>query len=420
MRFECLSDWLSWQDRLHPTAIDLGLARCARVATRMGLRTPSFPIVSVAGTNGKGSSVLFMESILRAAGYRVGAYLSPHLLRYNERVRVDGEEVSDAELMRAFDAVDRQRLDTSLTYFEFGTLAAMDVFERARPDIVLLEVGLGGRLDAVNLFDAQLCIVTAIGLDHADWLGSERSGIALEKAGIFRRGRHAVCTESQPPQSLIDRARTVGTSLHRLGVDFSVQRRGDSWDWESDARVIAGLPPPGLAGDHQHENAAGAIMALSLLGEGFEIDEESIRTGVAQTRLAGRFQVLSGEPEVIVDVAHNVQAAESLARALRARACAGATHAVVAMFADKDIEGVMAAMSGVVDEWHLAGSSGPRAISAADLLMRVRGPALGQSLATHTDLQSAYEAMRSGLGSGDRGVVFGSFQTAAAVLRLEH
>ncbi len=419
MRFEQLSDWLAWQEHLHPNPIDLGLDRCAAVAARMQLTPVPFRIVSVAGTNGKGSCVAFMEAMLCAAGVQVGTYTSPHLLCYNERIRVNGKEVEDRVLVDAFDAVDGQRAGTSLTYFEFGTLAAMSIFKTANPEVVLLEVGLGGRLDAVNLFDADVALMGPIGVDHTDWLGFEREAIGVEKAGILRAGRPAVCVETDPPGSVIDHAKESGVPLYRGGREFRAHRRKSDWDWLGPENSFASLPYPALAGVHQVDNAAAAIMALSLLGRPVGLDSDCVRGAMAQVRLLGRFQVLRARPEVIVDVAHNVQAAQALARTLRERVCRGTRHALLAMRSDKDIEGVASAMRDEVDEWHLAGLSVPSGASRESIQDRLRAVLPRPAATAHDQVESAYRYLREAMRADDRLIVFGSFHTVAEVLRLE-
>jgi len=434
MRFDKLADWLTWQEQLHPMAIDLGLERVQAVFTPLCPSPPPFVVVTVAGTNGKGSSVAMLEAILRAAGYRVGAYTSPHLQRYNERIRIDGQWVSDAELCRAFARVDRARGDISLSYFEFGTLAAMDIFCRAAPDIVLLEVGMGGRLDAVNVMDPDVALVTAIGLDHMDWLGTDREAIGREKAGIFRAGRPAVCSDPRPPHSLVSRSRAVGADISLLGCDYQYAVDGQvadrqsvsmlqgampasSWSWQGGARHLRGLPLPGLIGQFQLQNAAGVLMALACLPDSFTIERQAIVRGLREVRLPGRFQQLPGAVPCILDVAHNRESAAALATTLAARPCRGKTYAVVAMLRDKDIAGVLAEMQGVVDEWYPAALSGGRAAPVERLLevleLQLHCPVAWRG----AKVSSAYQAaVARAVASQDRIVVFGSFYTVAEVI----
>jgi len=419
MRFTRLSEWLRWQERLHPRAIDLGLERARAVLARMALGHPPlatlpFAVVSVAGTNGKGSCVAFMEAMLEAAGYHVGAYFSPHLVRYNERVRIGGGEVDDDSLVAAFERVDRARGDTSLTYFEFATLAAVDLFTRSGVEVALLEVGLGGRLDAVNLFDADVALLTTVGLDHKDWLGDDRERIGWEKAGIFRAGRSAVCADPDPPESVERHARELGCRLLRVGRDYRFAAREDSWSWSAGQRHVEGLPYPRLQARFQLANAAAALAAIDALAPRVGVDAAAAREGLLSAHLPGRFQVLPGVIETIVDVAHNVQAAQALAGALKARPCAGRTHALVAMLADKDIEGVLSAMTPVVDCWHVAQLEVARGASVE----RVAAALGARAHVRHPDVALAHRHITAHARPGDRVIVFGSFHTVAEVLRV--
>ncbi|MEO5702580.1 MAG: bifunctional tetrahydrofolate synthase/dihydrofolate synthase, partial [Gammaproteobacteria bacterium] len=356
-----LAEWLSWQETQHAKPIDLGLERTRPVLQRMGLEHPPHAVITVAGTNGKGSSVAFLDSILRSAGYRVGAYTSPHLLRYNERVRILGEEASDAELCHSFERIDQARGDISLTYFEFGTLAAFDIFQRAEVDVAILEVGMGGRLDTVNLLDSDIAVVTAIGIDHIEWLGSDRNSIGAEKAGIFRHQRPAICGDRDPPPSLIARAELVDTPLYCLGRDFDYQTQQDGWSWwgRTPHRLqrYEDLPYPKLRGAFQLQNAATVLMALDQIAGRLPVSHDNISCGLTSVNLQGRFQVVPGAVTRIFDVAHNPHGAEVLAGALRTHPCSGRTLGVFAMLADKDIAGVLRVMQGSVDVWYLAGLS---------------------------------------------------------------
>lgn len=422
MRHETLGEWLAWLEDLHPKAIDLGLDRVGAVAARMGLNRPGCPVITVAGTNGKGSCVALLEAVLTAAGHRVAAYTSPHLLHYNERVRVDGREAGDAELCAAFDRVDRARDDISLTYFEFGTLAALDLFAASAPDIMILEVGLGGRLDAVNIVDCDVALVTAIGLDHVEWLGRDRDTIAREKAGIFRTGRPAVCADPAAPISLLQTADELGVPLFLAGRDFSVEfdpQDPDRWSWRSGDTRIAGLPAPGLQGRFQYDNAAAVLMLLSLLPQQFQCAEAVIRDVLPRIRVPGRFQRLSGTATVILDVAHNVDAVRALAISLLAEPASGRTRAVTAMLGDKDIDGMISSMSDIVDEWHVAGLQSARAATVQRLRDAIMARAPASPVIMHADVASAYREALGAAQSGDRIVVFGSFHTVGEVMQLE-
>lgn len=420
MRHHTLAGWLAWLEQLHPRAIELGLGRVGAVGERLDVTRLPCPVITVAGTNGKGSTVAMLESMLSAAGHRVACYTSPHLLRYNERVRIAGREADDDALCAAFARVDAARGDISLSYFEFGTLAALDLFARARPDVTILEVGLGGRLDAVNIIDPDVALVTSIGLDHQEWLGADRDAIGAEKAGIFRTNRPAVCADPAPPTGLLRVAAERGAHLHRLGHDFAIAAAAPaaSWTWQGPDRRIDALPPPGLAGEYQYRNAAGALMALCLLPAAFAVDDAAVRAGLAGVRLSGRFQCLSGAVTRIFDVAHNVDGARALAANLAAMPVTGATRAVFAALGDKDIDGMVSSMSDVVDEWHVATLPVGRAASAERLRAAIAAhPA--QEATAHPDIGTAWRVALARSRPGDRVVAFGSFYTVGALLGLE-
>lgn len=413
MRFQTLADWLAWQETLHPKAIDLGLDRVRAVAERMGLQTPSHLVISVAGTNGKGSSVAMLEAILSCASLRVGAYTSPHLWRYNERIRVDRKAVEDADIVAAFGRIDAARGEISLSYFEFGTLAALDIFQRAELDVAVLEVGLGGRLDAVNLIDADSALVTGIGIDHVEWLGPDRESIGREKGGIFRAGRPAVCSDPHPPDSLREAARELGAVWYGLDEQFGYSAGVDHWTWWGPDARLESLPLPALPGPFQIQNAAGVLMALRALGMRLPLTVQAIRDGLSQARIAGRFTVMPGTVEEIYDVAHNPHGAMALAAALAARPCAGRTFAVCAMLADKDASGVASALAAQVQAWYLAGLDGLRGQSAQALAARMPLPVDPR---LHADPAGALAAARADARPGDRIVIFGSFHTIAELL----
>ncbi len=418
MRFTTLDEWLRWQETLHPKAIELGLERVRIVLRRLQPEAPPFAVITVGGTNGKGSCVALLDAILRAAGYRVGAYASPHLLRYNERIRIDGAETDDEALCQAFARIDAARGDISLTYFEFGTLAALERFREAGVEIAVLEVGLGGRLDAVNVVDADAALVASIALDHTDWLGPDRDSIGYEKAGIYRPGRPAVCADPDPPPRLLEHARAIGARLLRVGHDYDFGRAGATWRWRSDEAQFDGLPPPMLAGEHQLSNAAAALMALTSLRDRLPVDAVAIRAGLARAWLPGRFQVIPGPVEWILDVAHNPAAAAVLADHLRRRACAGRTWAIMGLLADKDADGVIQALASVVDEWRPVTLAGARGRTGADLAARLRSTDI-RAIAPHDDIASACQAARAGADAGDRIVVLGSFHVVAPVLATQ-
>ncbi len=410
-----LQAWLARLEQLHPSAIELGLERARRVWQAMAL-VPRFPIVIVGGTNGKGSTCAILDAIFRAAGYRTGLYTSPHLLRYNERVRVDGREASDAELVTAFAQVDAARGDTTLTYFEFGTLGAMAQFVAAAVDVAILEVGLGGRLDAVNLFDADVALVTGVDLDHQDYLGPTREAIGLEKAGIYRAGRPAICADPAPPASLVARAHDMGADLRMLGREFSYDTAGAGWTWHGDGLVWRQLPKPALAGGFQLRNAAAALAAAAALRGRLPVAAAAIDAGLRTATAPGRFQRIASAPETIVDVAHNPEAARALARTLREQPVRGRLFAVLGMLADKDADGVVAALAEAVDRWWVCTPDSSRALSAAVLAQTVRSHAPAAAVNVEPAPRRALAAARGEAREDDRIVVFGSFYTVAAVL----
>ncbi len=410
-----LAAWLARLEQLHPSTIELGLDRVRRVRDALGLE-PAFPLILVGGTNGKGSTCTYLEAMLGAAGYKTGVYTSPHLLRYNERVRVEGVESSDIDLVQAFGRIDAARGDTSLTYFEFGTLGAMMQFVDAGVDVAILEVGLGGRLDAVNVFDADAAVVTSVDLDHMDYLGDTREKIGLEKAGIFRAGRPAICADPRPPASLLEHARNIGADLRRVGRDFAAEREDGQWTYRGTEVRWPALPLPAMAGAYQLRNAAAALAVLEALRTRLPMSGQAIRKGLAAARLPGRFQRIARAPEVILDVAHNPEAARALAATLRDQPAAGRTLAVVGMLADKDAAGVFAALSGEIDAWWTCMPDSPRARDAAALAGILREHAESAPIRVQQDVNAALAEARSEAREGDRILVFGSFYTVAAVL----
>lgn len=419
MRFNTLNEWLRWQENLHPNAIDLGLERPAKVLTSLSLPPLTCPLISVAGTNGKGSSVAMLESIFMAAGFRVGCYTSPHLLRYNERIRIDGEAISDASLCEAFERIDAARKETSLTYFEFGTLAAIDVFSHANLDVVVLEVGMGGRLDAVNLLDADVALVTAIDVDHVDWLGDDREKIGLEKAGIFRAGRVAACSDPHPPQSLLEQADKLDAPLYLLGRDYHFSARDAHWSWSVASASLKScrdaLPMPTLRGQAQLRNAAGVLMVLELLADKLPINQQQLRQGLLRLKLPGRFQVFPGAISRILDVAHNSQSAGVLAANLSQMFCTGSTHAVFASLADKDIPAVVAALGPEIDRWHVADLDVPRGANAEQLQQLLHDAGYNH-VQSYANVAAAIEGAEGLAAVDDRIVVFGSFYTVAEAM----
>ena len=415
MRFDTLAEWLAWQETIHPVEMDLGLSRTRMVYEALrGAGAPPFPIVTVAGTNGKGSTVAFVQALLTAAGARTGTYTSPHLVAYNERIRIDGRPVPDGAIMAAFDRIDRARSGVTLTYFEFGTLAAIEVFRACAVEAAVLEVGIGGRLDAVNVFDAEVAVVTPIDIDHVRWLGPDRESIGREKAGIFRSGRPAVIADRDPPASLLAAAERIGAPCLRLGRDFDPAPAEGGWSWQGPSRRIDALPAPPLAGRFQLDNASAALMALEAAGR--LPDPAAARRGIAATRLAGRFQVLPGDVPIVLDVAHNPHAARSLAATLRASRTPGREVAVAGLLEDKDAAGVVEATAEIFDRWYVAQPAGARGGSAESLARTVRARVREAPVEVCGDVASALGRARDAVEPGDRIVVFGSCYTVGEVL----
>lgn len=412
MRFETLDAWLEWQESLNPRGIELGLDRVRRVLERMDLLDPPFRVLTVGGTNGKGSVASYAASIFQAEGITTGRYLSPHVLRYNERVAVNGIDVSDDELCEAFDVVDRARADEPLTYFEFGTLAAFEVFRRREVDVAVLEVGLGGRLDAVNAVDPDVAVVVSVGLDHVDWLGHDVESIAREKAGIFRREKPAIFGSLNRPRAIDDEARRLGACLESFGESFRVELHGETWTLVADSFECDALPVPPLAGEHQLANAATAIMAVRHLEPNVSID--SIRRGIAATRLPGRLQRLAGTPATLLDVGHNPDAAAHIAAFLRNDP--RPTVAVLGMLADKDAAGFVRELVPQVAEWHLASLAGARGQSADALAERLSLAGLDLRVHRHSTVVRAFAAASAAAGPDGRVLVAGSFHTVADFL----
>jgi dihydrofolate synthase / folylpolyglutamate synthase len=411
-----VAEWLEYIERIHPKSIELGLERVGKARDALGKSTPAV-LFTVAGTNGKGSTCAMLESVLLAAGYKVGLYTSPHLLLYNERVRVGGIPASDDTLCAAFESVERARGDIALTYFEFGTLAAWEIFASQRLDAVILEVGLGGRLDAVNAFDTDCALLTSVDFDHMDYLGNTRERIGFEKSGIFRAGKPAVVADLDPPRSVLERADSIGAELRLIGRDFGFRKQGQQWMYWGRNGRRGGLAAPALRGDRQLANATAALAALDELRARLPVAMQDVRMGLARVELPARFQVLPGRPSVILDVAHNPQAARVLAENLAAMGFYPETYAVFGMLKDKDIEGVCKALKGRFSAWFAADLSVPRGASAKTLADAVvRADAGGEVLCFEKPLD-AYAAARKRASEDDRIVVFGSFHTVAEVMQ---
>ncbi|MDH4873999.1 bifunctional tetrahydrofolate synthase/dihydrofolate synthase [Pseudomonas sp. BN515] len=413
-----LADWLSYLEQLHPTAIDMGLERSREVASRLGLSRPAPKVITVTGTNGKGSTCAFLAALLRAQGLKVGVYSSPHLLRYNERVQLNGQEASDQALCDAFSAVEAARGEISLTYFEMGTLAAFWLFQHAALDAVVLEVGLGGRLDAVNLVDADLALVTSIGLDHADWLGDTRESVAFEKAGIFRAGKPALCGDLDPPQPLLEQANALSAPLFLRGRDFDLAQGEANWHWRgvsASGQVLELHDLPLL--DLPMENAALALQAYALLGMPWQPD--ALQAALLGTRVTGRLDRRhidwrGKRVSLLLDVGHNPHAAEYLAARLAARPVAGRRLAVFGLLADKDLPGVLRPLQGCLANWAVAPLPTPRTRSASELQAALTN--LHASVSVHQNIAAALDAQCEQATPDDEILVFGSFYSVAEAL----
>jgi dihydrofolate synthase/folylpolyglutamate synthase len=410
-----LHDWLVHIERVHPRAIEMGLDRVAKVRDALGL-APVFPVVTVGGTNGKGSACAMLEAILHESGYKVGSYTSPHLLRYNERVKIARNEASDEALVAALAAVDAARGDTPLTYFEFSTLAAVWLFARERVEVAILEVGLGGRLDAVNAFDPDCALLMSVDLDHMDYLGDTREAIGFEKAGIFRAGRPAICADPKPPLTVLEYAAAIGAELLLSGRDFGYEAQPRQWRYRGPRFERHGLPHPALRGAFQIGNAAAALAALDTLRDKLPVSAGDIRTGLLTAENPARFQVLPGRPAVILDVAHNPAAALALAQNIKGMQSAGRTYAVFSMLKDKDIAGVIGAVEACIDEWLIAPSEGPRGADIDMLTAELARAGVFERVSAYDDVAAAYSQACERAGQNDRIVVFGSFYTVAAVM----
>ena len=414
-----LDDWLAHCEQLHPKTIDMGLDRVRAVAERMGLRFDC-PVFTVAGTNGKGSTCAMLEAILTQAGFRTGLFTSPHLVRFEERCRIRGQNVDASDLVAAFARVESARAEISLTYFEFTTLAILDTLARAGLDAVILEVGLGGRLDAVNIIDTDCAIITSIDIDHAELLGDTREKIGFEKAGILRTGRPAIVSDPVPPQSVIDRATEIGADLWLLGRDFNYSGDKQQWAWAGRGRRYAGLAYPALRGANQLINASGVLAALTAMRQQLPVTAQAVRNGLALVDLPGRFQVVPGQPALVLDVAHNPHSVAALALNLDAMGFYPTTHAVFGAMADKDLAPMLHRMDPLVDRWYFADLPTPRAAGGAAL------QAAWQALTQRKDASSAVfsqpldalHAAAAKAQAADRIVVFGSFYTVGGV--LEH
>jgi len=411
VQLSTIYEWLAWIGSVHNTEIDLGLERIRVIAERLGLLRPVCPVVVVGGTNGKGSVVAGLQAVYRAAGYRVGAFTSPYLFKHNEEVRVNGEMATDEAFCHAFARIEAARGEVTLTPFEYHTLAALLIFQQSNLDVMILEVGLGGRLDAVNVMDGDVAVVASIDIDHVAWLGDTRELIATEKAGIFRRGKPAICGDRNPPHTLIAAAQEMGTQFFQQGKDFNFTEMPDAWTWQCAGQTALTLPRNELL----TQNMSTVLMAVSCLQSRLPVTEESIRRGLQQIELTGRMQIVNKPVYELYDVAHNPHAALELARRLRQLPVTGKTVAVFSMLADKDIAGTLAAMKKVIDEWYIAPLTCARAASLP-LLEQAFHQAGIIRVTTAPTLAAAYQAAVSQTRPGDRIIIFGSFYAVAAIM----
>ena len=412
-----LADWLAHAEHLHPKNIELGLERVRAMAQKLDL-VFDCPVITVAGTNGKGSTCAMLESILMHAGYRTAVFTSPHLVRFEERLRLSGEAVEGAVLAPFFERVEQGRGEVALTYFEFTTLAILLCIAAARPDVAILEVGLGGRLDAVNVVDADCALITSIDLDHMEFLGPDRESIGFEKAGVMRAGRPAIVSDPVPPQSVVDHAQAIGADLWRVGRAFNVMGDQQQWGWSGRGRRYSGLAYPALRGANQLVNAAGVLAALEALRQRLPVTAQAVRNGLAMVELPGRFQIVPGEPALVVDVAHNPHAVAGLAENLDAMGFYPTTHGVFGVMADKDLAPILARIGPMIDRWYFTDLPTPRAAKAADLLAawQAQNTRKDASGSVHASPMDALRAAIEQAGATDRIVVFGSFFTVGGVL----
>ena len=431
MRFNSLQEWLIWQEGLHSSAIELGLERVSEVFKRLYPSLPSIPVITVAGTNGKGSSAALLESIYQNAGYKTAVYTSPHLLRYNERIHLNGEEVDDNIICEAFDRIDNARLkenkEISLTYFEFGSLAALDIFYRNSPDVIILEVGLGGRLDVVNIIDADVALITSIGIDHTAWLGHDRETIAVEKAGIMRKGCPVIFSGSDMPKSIQTTADDKGANLYISERDFNWHESPSSgatppsWNWKSAKKQRTALPLPNIRGKHQINNAAGVLMAIECLANKVPVNQQQVKSGLLSVSMLGRFQCLTDETSNvlhILDVAHNEDSIACLADLLTEFSCEGKTLAVLGMLEDKEHSSALARILPTISNWFVADLDVPRGMKAMDLSTVLQELDSSCEIERFSHVKDAIKAADSAANKNDRVVIFGSFYTVEFALQV--
>jgi len=437
-----LDDWLRWQETLHLSEIDLGLERIGKVAKKLNLLEPNFPIITVAGTNGKGSTVAFLEAILQAEGYKTGAFTSPHLVNYNERILLNNKQASDKTIIEAFEQIDiaRRSIETnngeleeiSLTYFEFSALAAIYIFQKHKVDVAILEVGLGGRLDAANLWDANLAIITSIGVDHIDWLGDDRDVIAIEKSGIMRNNTPVICGDNDPPVTIASEAKRIDAKLQQVNKDFSYTKSESSI--QKNKQWFLNLNEtkheyylPNMQGEFQLNNAATAITGLFSIKPLLPVSDKAVNQGLKSARVQGRLQILQTQPQWLIDVAHNPHAAKALAKYINDNPVKGKTYALFSMLRDKDVSEVIQIMDDVIDEWHIVATQGSRGISLAELKkhfetnqqqsieQKYEQSALN-NIKSYADFNDACEALKNITKDKDRVVAFGSFLVISEIL----
>jgi len=415
---QTLNDWLAHCEQLHSKNIDMGLDRVRAVADRMGLAF-ACPVITVAGTNGKGSTCAMLEAVLLQAGYRTGVYTSPHLVHFEERCRIHGEIVAAHDLVAHFEAVEKARGEISLTYFEFSTLAIMHLMAASKLDVAILEIGLGGRLDAVNIIDPDCAVITSIDLDHMELLGPDRESIGFEKAGIMRKGRPVVVSDPVPPKSVVAHAQKLGADLWRLGDDFNFSGDQQQWNWAGRGRRYSGLAYPGLRGANQLVNAAGVLAALTALRELLPVTAQAVRNGMAMVELPGRFQIVPGQPTLVLDVAHNAHAVAALTVNLDAMGFFPTTHAVFGAMADKDLAPMFERIGPLIDRWYFTDLPTPRAESAERLQERweAQNKRKDASSTVAARPAQALQAAVAAADPADRIVVFGSFFTVGGVLQ---
>lgn len=414
-----LDEWLNYIDLVHPNTIELGLERTEHVRQNLQLK-PKCPVISVTGTNGKGSVCSYLTNIYKESGFKTGTLTSPHLIRFNERIAINGEPVSDELIVAAFTAIEKARGDISLTYFEFNTLAAVWVFDQQNVDIMVLEVGLGGRLDAINVFDADCVVITNVGIDHIDYLGDTVEKIAYEKAGLFRANKYAVCGQIPAPQAVIDHAKELNTTLFSLEKDFSCQAKEEqaSFDFSFNNKNRFCLPIPTLQGAYQLKNASCALAAIESLNDRLPVDIAAIKQGLIKAKNPGRFQVLSTKPFVILDVAHNPHAAQALVSNLSRMPFTKKRIAVFSMLADKDIDEVITICKDSFDVWYVSGLNSPRGTDTKTLIEKLTAHGI-ENILGFESIQEAYRQALSTTEENVRITVFGSFVTAAEILALQ-